>query len=716
MKTLKMQPLNSPKTATSEDACIKLKSILSNLKRDSKLLEAGEKRPSLDAYVEMASFAVGCLDHSVIDYRILAAVALVNLAENQLEKQLAQNLMERIFVFANKTTCLNSATGGSISYHLADIRLENLLLLDSFGEESPSRVLCLLAGFLSSGLDTISQLAASNHMSLLKAILQISKTYSAIGIVSRLSALAFARWFQASLTPLWKNVISASQDEQFVISRALEFIQIKWEDQCVPQNLLKEIFSNLVVLYGARNPSIIDMVHALPISRIKFEEARLLLLKAKDPKSVLECLGGMNFLQKTFECFSQPSLNSSAVEVVKALGKEYAKRGLDIGSLFSHFIYLALVSVDETSRKITAERILSSIAGFHPSVLNEIVEYLITDWSAGKLSSANQESAQIYYEAFMSLFLAAKMNEFTLQIQVSQPLLYQNLLLDSVCSHSSVLRFSTLAITTYSRQTVKDITSSELKIIKQFLMATGGGETAEMRQDILSHMSKLLDRLKNSVHKHQKIANRLLEKASKLVVGTSEDFTQRKELELEAKALVSGCQEKIEFVCWLREYSLSGLFPGATITRVTTSSSILQLISSKYFGFDGLDCSEQDARRLFWHLVRSFDKQDALALIASEKGFSLGYESLSSKKLVEKSKLLLKSVRAKDLETAATICKFLLVHVFKRPQTGLEEQNEGFRSLFHEYLALLKIHLDEYTQSVGAAQQFPLNGVLSAIR
>jgi hypothetical protein len=292
------------------------------------------------------------------------------------------------------------------------------------------------------------------------------------------------------------------------------------------------------------------------------------------------------------------------------------------------------------------------------------------------------------------------MNSTSLKIQESKPEWYQTILLDSITSHSPQLRYTCLSFTTFSRQTVQDISTFEMGIVKSFLTSTAGGKTAEMRQDLLALFSKFLERLKAVVHKNRKIAARLRSKAEK-----DEFFLE------EAKILEKECQEKVDFVVWLYQFSLQGLFPGANITRITNSLSMLQLIASKDLDYPELKCTKQDSAILFWQLVGAFDKQDVLDLIHQQQGFCL---DLSTEDLLCKCKELLKCARAKDVESGATICKFLIdrIDTFR----DLQEKRNLFEKIFDEFYHLLEIHLMECEKDMNAVKQFPLNGVLASLR
>ncbi|KAJ3332997.1 hypothetical protein HDU91_002996, partial [Kappamyces sp. JEL0680] len=256
-----------------------------------------------------------------------------------------------------------------------------------------------------------------------------------------------------------------------------------------------------------------------------------------------------------------------------------------------------------------------------------------------------------------------------------------------------------------------------------FLCATSGGETSAIRQEIKAILVKFLERLKRAMYRNTKEISQL---SRKLLKTPAPD--KRAQFRLEVDALQLKLDEKKLFIHWFHQMSFGSLYPGAALFRTMSGLSFLTLLHQ----IDELPIDQgagtvdaftvqlttDDADVFLSRLLFHYTKQEPLEYL---KSVNLPFETTpaSFHAQLHKAKSLLASLRAKDVDAGTALALFLhLEHVQKKGvvPSGASQSDAPSISYLYEFVSLLDTHLGiAKTNLVRATQQYPMNGVFSAV-
>ncbi|XP_055946865.1 thyroid adenoma-associated protein homolog isoform X2 [Argiope bruennichi] len=282
------------------------------------------------------------------------------------------------------------------------------------------------------------------------------------------------------------------------------------------------------------------------------------------------------------------------------------------------------------------------------------------------------------------------------------------------------VRLSAFSMICESAKTTEVVNEKTFKLIMELLPYSMNCQAPAFRQQLVSHMKKLLSRMVDSKNTFSR---------KKADYPEQRDYFTSIEIAYE------------EFLNWLKKYLYSCLFPGANFPRRVTALNLLFLLH-KFFP-EALCFSEtlEETQTLLYALQDTYEnnKQISLKILQSVNTSVLGTEDEDYlKTLLETSLVLASSAKPPDTVTAAYMFAFmvksknfetvLLNHLlismengpsllhFKKDSLSRVSNSSAFIGLLLLTCELLK-HLKIAQDSLcDAAASAPLYGILACIR
>lgn len=151
------------------------------------------------------------------------------------------------------------------------------------------------------------------------------------------------------------------------------------------------------------------------------------------------------------------------------------------------------------------------------------------------------------------------------------------------------VRIDSFGLLCESRKGTAIVMDIELELIKYFLPLNMNCNSAEFRQKLCAHLTKLLTRLHGNLYAQQRIyqSNMAYVKKAAQAKKPIEDINDTiKEAEEANRTIQSGKN----FLYWLNDHIASSLYPGSSFQRVATALRILSILV-KLFGVSDLTSS-----------------------------------------------------------------------------------------------------------------------------
>ncbi|XP_031550253.1 thyroid adenoma-associated protein homolog [Actinia tenebrosa] len=288
----------------------------------------------------------------------------------------------------------------------------------------------------------------------------------------------------------------------------------------------------------------------------------------------------------------------------------------------------------------------------------------------------------------------------------------------ALCHVENQTRLDALGLLCDSPRTTEPISLIDLALLKVFLPLNMNNQSPSFRQQCVTHLKKLLTRMKECI----RIEVKKLEK-------TRESLEESQRLE-----------SYKEFLHWFSDILFTSLFPGASFTRRVTSLHYLKLlstifnndktvkgkISAELFVFDDVMTDDNIAVLLeCFNDTYEVNKTLAYELLTNGSPKSLPFQTPEVLQLLQqKISHLVSSPRAVDASTASITLKLLidrcLLPLYPESPTCLRNSgnidSQAYRVICYLLSSLRKQSLVAETSLHQASYQAPMHGLVYCLR